>query len=111
MRPRYANLGHPSWVMQISDTQSSGWTGIPARMATLDPTRYEVLLERLRQARLEAGLTQVQVSLDLGMHQSFVSRLECGERRVDFVEVEILAEMYGKDITYFLTAKKQGRRK
>ncbi len=103
-RRGYAIFGHPSWVMRTSDTESSAPGRRPARMATLDPNRYQILLDRLRQARLDAGLTQVRVSLELGMHQSFVSRLECGERRIDFVEVELLAEMYDKDITYFCTA-------
>ena len=78
-------------------------------MTTLDRDRYQEFLSRLRQARQDARMTQVEVSLRLKQHQAFISRCETGERRVDFVELEILAEVYGKPISYFLT-KTKGRR-
>ena len=46
---------------------------------------------KLRQARLESKLTQGQVAYQLGRPQSFVSKIEAGERRVDFVELQVLA--------------------
>lgn len=62
---------------------------------------YSRFIQRLRQARLEAGLTQVQVADLLGKPQSFVSKIEARERRVDFVELQALAQVYGKPVTYF----------
>jgi transcriptional regulator with XRE-family HTH domain len=44
---------------------------------------YRLFLRRLREARLAAGLTQVEVAAKLGRPQSFVSKCESGERRVD----------------------------
>lgn len=64
--------------------------------------RYRQFLKRLRAARLEAGLTQEQVAQHLGRPQSFVSKCESGERRVDVVELETFSEIYGKSLTYFL---------
>jgi transcriptional regulator with XRE-family HTH domain len=64
--------------------------------------RYTRFLERLRQARIDAGLSQVQVSNSLGKHQSFLSKCETGERRVDIIELQELAKLYRKDISYFL---------
>jgi len=64
-------------------------------------SRYRQFTEKLRQARLEAGLNQSEVAAHFGKHQSFVSKCESGERRVDFVELEIFAALYGKDISYF----------
>ena len=64
--------------------------------------RYRQFLERLRAARLEAGFTQDQVAQQLGRPQSFVSKCESGERRVDVVELETFAEVYAKPLTYFL---------
>ena len=63
---------------------------------------YKVVLERMRKARLEAGLTQVQVAKKLGHHQSYVSKIESGERRVDIVELNKFAKLYGKSMDYFL---------
>ena len=63
--------------------------------------RYKMFLERLRQARLEADLTQVEVAEVLGKPQSFESKCETGERRVDFVELLTFAEIYQKPLSFF----------
>jgi transcriptional regulator with XRE-family HTH domain len=69
--------------------------------------RYRAFLARLRQAREEAGLSQQQVADALDREQTWVSKSEIGERRVDFVELEELAEVYGKTLDWFGT---RGRR-
>ncbi len=48
---------------------------------------YRYFLGRLRQARQEARLTQAEVGQRLGQRQSFVSKVESGERRLDPVEL------------------------
>ena len=63
---------------------------------------YAVFVERLRKAREEAGLTQVQVAKKLKRPQSHVSNVESGQQRVDVVELQRFAKMYGKDIGYFI---------
>ena len=62
---------------------------------------YKKFLVRLVQARRDAGLTQVEVAERLGKAHSFLSKCELGERRVDFVELQQLAKIYGKDISFF----------
>ncbi len=52
---------------------------------------YGRLRERLKAARIEAGLTQAQVAHLVGRPQSFVSKIEVGERHVDFIEMQVLA--------------------
>jgi len=49
--------------------------------------RYRQFLSRLREARTLAGLTQGEVARRLRKPQSFVSKCESGERRVDVVEL------------------------
>lgn len=44
----------------------------------------------LREIRVEAGLKQADVAERLGNDQSFVSRYERGERRLDLVELEAI---------------------
>ncbi len=48
---------------------------------------YETFLRRLRDTRRASGLTQEQLAERLGQTQSFVSKCERGERRLDLVEV------------------------
>jgi hypothetical protein len=64
--------------------------------------RYRVFLERLHQARRDAHLTQVEVARRLRRPQSFVSKCESGERRVDVVELQELARLYGKPLDFFV---------
>lgn len=60
------------------------------------------MLGRLREARQEAGLTQVEAAARLGVPQTFISRVELGERRIDPLELEEFADLYGKPLDYFL---------
>ena len=74
----------------------------------LHTTRYRAFLKLLRRAREEAGLTQVQVAKKLGRPQTWVSKCELGERRVDFVELENFAVVYGKALDWFRTRQQRG---
>ena len=57
------------------------------RMAqSIHHRHYQLLLEVLRQARQDAGLTQADVGHRLGNTQTFVSKVERGERRLDVAE-------------------------
>ena len=62
---------------------------------------YRALLNCLKQARVDAGLTQAQVARKLSKPQSFVSKFESGERRIDFVELQYLAKLYRKPVSFF----------
>ena len=65
--------------------------------------QYDAFLKRLRQARLDAGLTQEEVARRLGKPQSYVSKCESGERRVDVVELSKFARVYGKALEFFIS--------
>jgi transcriptional regulator with XRE-family HTH domain len=45
------------------------------------------------------------VAKQLGVPQSFISKIESGERRVDVVELQALARLYKKALTYFVAPK------
>ena len=62
---------------------------------------YKKLIRKLKKARLEAGLSQVQVAKQLETNQSYISKIEIGERRVDVIELKILSDIYNKNINYF----------
>ncbi|OGY64161.1 MAG: hypothetical protein A3B92_01305 [Candidatus Harrisonbacteria bacterium RIFCSPHIGHO2_02_FULL_42_16] len=63
---------------------------------------YQNFAEKLKKTRLEAGLTQVQVSKKLKRPQSYISKAEAGEQRLDVVELKKFAMLYKKDIHYFI---------
>ena len=69
---------------------------------SIHSNEYKVVLQRMKKARTEAGLTQVQVADKLGHHQSYISKIESGERRVDVVELNRIAKLYGKKVSHFL---------
>jgi len=58
---------------------------------------YRILIERLIQARRKRGMTQAELALQLGRHQSFVSKIENRERRLDVVEFIEIARLIGED--------------
>jgi transcriptional regulator with XRE-family HTH domain len=64
--------------------------------------KYQKMLQRLRDARHEAKLTQVEVAKKLRKPQAYVSKIERGERRVDAVELDEFAKLYKKPLDYFL---------
>lgn len=63
---------------------------------------YERLIRALREAREQAGLTQMEVVKKLGIYDSYVSKVESGERRIDVVELATLCRVYGIPLVDFL---------
>jgi transcriptional regulator with XRE-family HTH domain len=63
---------------------------------------YAYFVERLRKARLEAGLSQDQVAKKIRRPQSHISNIESGQQRVDVIELQRFAKLYKKPIEYFI---------
>ena len=61
-------------------------------LAMTDPWEKErvLLRQELRRLRLESGLTQADLAERLGKPQSYVSKLESGDRSLDIIEVRQL---------------------
>ena len=68
---------------------------------------YRRFLERLAEARHAAALTQAEVAKKLRKPQSYVSKCETGERRVDVIELAEFAALYDKPLAWF--APQRGR--
>jgi transcriptional regulator with XRE-family HTH domain len=62
---------------------------------SLHSPTYEKLTELLVQARRKSGMTQQDVADALKTHQSYVAKVEGGERRIDVVEFIELARVLG----------------
>lgn len=65
-------------------------------------TEYKQIIERLKKARTEANLKQSDVAKRLGKPQSYISKIEARERRVDILEIKKLANIYKKPVSFFI---------
>jgi transcriptional regulator with XRE-family HTH domain len=79
------------------------------RKSAVHEPEYQYIIRRLREAREEAGLTQVEVASALERPLSFVSKCELGERRIDPVDFRKFAELYEKPLDYFYPSQVRRR--
>jgi transcriptional regulator with XRE-family HTH domain len=73
---------------------------------------YRLFLELLIKARKDAGVTQEEAANRLNRPQSFVSKCENGERRIDVIELLEILQVIGIDAMTFLrqvVRSRQGR--
>ena len=68
---------------------------------SLTRPEYRVFVSQLRRARKEAGLNQADLAKRVGETQSFVSKVERGERRLDFVELDAFCAAMGVSLVDF----------
>ena len=62
---------------------------------TIRPDRHDILAQLLRDLRIKANLTQTEVAASLDKPQSYVSKYESNERRLDLVELADLCPILG----------------
>ena len=63
---------------------------------------HKYTVEQLKKARITAKLDQEHVAKLLGKTQSYVSKVESGQRRIDIVQLKDFAKVYKKDVSYFI---------
>ena len=69
---------------------------------TIFTKEHKHLVEQLKKARREAGIDQKKVARLLDRTQSYISKIESGQRRIDAIQLKELAKIYKKDINYFI---------
>lgn len=78
------------------------------------PRDYPVFLTVLRRARRDAGLTKTELAERIDKPQSFVSKVERGELRLDIVQIRTVCHAVGTElptlVTTFETALKRARK-
>jgi transcriptional regulator with XRE-family HTH domain len=79
-------------------------------MPSIHDKRQEKLCALLREARKEAGLTQVELATKLGQYKGFVSNYETGERRLDVVEFLEVTEALGVGPDVIMRAMRESDR-
>ena len=70
---------------------------------TIYSEEHKHTVKQLIKAREKANLNQEAVARLLGKTQSFVSKLEAGQRRIDLVQLKEFARIYKKSLTYFIS--------
>ncbi len=63
---------------------------------------HEHIVRQLKKARQAAGLDQTTAAKRLGRTQSYISKVESGQRQIDIVELKQFASIYKKPIEFFL---------
>jgi len=63
---------------------------------------HKYLIEQLKKARKEAGLGQVEIAKKLKKSQSYISKIESGQRRIDVLQLKQFAKLYKKVLNYFV---------
>lgn len=68
---------------------------------SITSAEYAIFLRQLKSARQSSGLTQEDLAERLGETQSFISKCERGERRLDVVELRAFCRAFGLSLTAF----------
>jgi len=63
---------------------------------------YRALLRLLRETRQAADVTQTQLAKSLGQSQSFISKCERGERRLDVIQLRTICHILGTTLSEFV---------
>jgi len=63
---------------------------------------HKALVGKLKKARIEAGLDQQQAGKLLGKTQSYISKIEAGQRRIDIIQLKEFAKAYKKPVDFFI---------
>jgi len=74
------------WIIPETDYKDAPITQKEIPVKSTFTQEYLDVTERLRVAREKAKLKQEEVARQLGKTQSFVSKYECRERRLDIIE-------------------------
>jgi len=69
---------------------------------TIYSKSHRYIVEQLIKARKKAGLKQKDVAGKLKRTQSYISKMEAGQRRIDVVQLKELAEIYKKRLDFFI---------
>lgn len=62
-------------------------------MKSTNTPEYKTIIEKIVAARKAKGLSQAAVAQALGKHQSYIAKIEIGERRIDVIELMEIAKL------------------
>lgn len=88
----YPNLGYAHLGYYFSNVKK-----------TFNIKEHKILHEQLYQLRVSLGLTQQDLAAKLNVPQSFISKIESGERRLDNIELREICKCLDTDLMEFIT--------
>lgn len=72
------------------------------KVKTIFQDKYRLMVQELVACRKQLGLSQTEVSNQVGWpNHTYLSKIETLEKRVDVVELALLAKIYKKSMAYF----------
>lgn len=69
---------------------------------TIYTKSHKTLVNKLIKARKKIGLKQAEVAKKLGKTQSYISKIESCQCRIDIIQLKEFAEIYKKNIGHFI---------
>lgn len=63
---------------------------------------HKYLIQQLKKARELAGLDQARAAKLLGKTQSYISKIESGQRKIDVIQLGKFSKTYRKPLNYFI---------
>jgi len=69
---------------------------------TIYSKEHKALVQKLIEARENKKLRQEDVAKLLGRTQSYISKIEAGQRRIDLIQLKEFAKTYKKSLGYFI---------
>ena len=89
---------NPEWTLRLGSKE-----GKTRMEKTIYTREYTVVLRLLREARQEAGLTQTELAKKLKQSQSFVTKVERGDRRLDIIQLRTMCQTFGLTLAEFVS--------
>jgi len=69
---------------------------------TIYSKEHRYIIEQLKKAREQAALSQEEVAKILHKTQSYISKIESGQRKIDIIQLKEFAKIYKKPLDYFI---------
>lgn len=69
---------------------------------TIYTNEHKNLIAKLKSARLSAKFDQKTAAKRLNKSQSYISKMESGQRKVEIIQLKKFASIYKKPLNYFI---------
>ena len=96
------------YINQICEFGLRSISAYSEKVRTIRSKRHKRLIELVLAERKHAGIRQVQLAKKLKRSQTWIARVESGERRLDVIELIELAEAIGFDAPGMVEAVQKG---
>lgn len=93
----YLETGYAIVLQDAAARFAKGIENVCKMASTIRTKAHRRLVALFTEARQRSGLRQVEVAKKLGRSQTWIARVESGERRIDVVEFYQMARLFDLD--------------